>query len=132
VNARLSKDGRYALCARESCGVRLAICLEVPESIADRYPGLARWVWMQPGFSRSDDGRWLISKRVWNRLSRGRPPAYRRGPSDYHATPTLDVGRTFVPELPAVVVCPACGTDQVLEVDDLSLDQVLEVDDLDR
>jgi hypothetical protein len=122
MRARLSKDGEWVVCAVQSCGVRFAERLVAPEWIRYRNPGSVAGLSFLPGFNLDREGRWRMSKRVWKRLAMGRPPAYRRSPApDLKMTPSLETAREPARRFPAVVVCPACGSEQILEVEALSL-----------
>jgi hypothetical protein len=134
---RLSRDERWAVCARSECGERFAKRIEIPIEMQLRQivpPGLrpreavldfiAGWV-------RNGD-TWSMSKRARVRLSQGRQPAFRRNPatkSDEDASSEIGLesssgrDRTWRPEVfsendhgvPCYVICPACGTRQLAD-----------------
>lgn len=120
--ARLSRDGRWAVCARVPCGQRFAKRLEAGK-IARRmgeavHTGVLRF---QPGWGLRD-GVWRMSQRARARLSRGYSPAFRRSPlpgvrrdPSYRSAHYAPPGQVLPTELPAEVICPACGLHQVAD-----------------
>lgn len=85
---RLSKDERWAVCARVSCGERFAKRIEIPDGLwsgevdrngkPSRTPRRATLDFVS-GWVRQGD-TWSMSKRARIRLSQGRQPAFRRPP----------------------------------------------------
>ncbi len=131
MNARLSSAGaggitetRHAVCSVQRCGVRFGQRVAIPGDgwINEQNQGWTAGLWLVPGFDQGSDGSWRMSKRVWTRISQRRPPAYRRPPGpDQRWSPDLERGRMLVRTFPAWIVCPACGTAQVLDVEALEL-----------
>jgi hypothetical protein len=118
---RLSKDGKWAICASVPCGERFAARIELGElrgAVLDFLPG-----WHE--FS----GEWLMSKRARERVSQGRQPAYRREPLRESADRNRQRDRSHRPagftqnarEYPVTVICPACGLRQEADTDALRL-----------
>lgn len=133
---RLSRDQRWAVCARTKCGERFAKRIEIPIEMQLRQnvpPG------MRPregvldfiaGWVRNGD-TWIMSKRARVRVSQGGQPAFRRDPlSESDEDHVADEperrrqrDRTWRPEvhstndqgLPCYVVCPACGLRQLAD-----------------
>jgi len=113
---RLSNDREWAVCFATSCGTRFARRIEVPAllggPVLDFGPG---WV--------TDGNLWWMTKRAWKRQSQGRQPAFRRIPMGRVEEERRD--RSYRPEawssnahnLPAEVLCPACGRLQLADPD---------------
>jgi hypothetical protein len=142
---RLTKDGKWAVCARISCGERFAKRIEFPEGQWPRqmdasgkwagYPRIAVLDFIS-GWVRSGD-TWRMSKRARKRLAEGKPPAFRRPPFSDERDPRRNGidPRSDPPErdlrrersynafgfstnehgLPAYVECSACGLRQVAD-----------------
>jgi hypothetical protein len=141
---RLSMDERWAVCASVPCGERFAKRIEMPEGITHRHyekgslaseprravlDFVAGWV--------LDGDTWRMSKRARQRLSEGKPPAFRRPPMSDERDPRRNGidPRSDLPKwdlrrdrsynasgfstneykLPAFLVCPACGLRQVAD-----------------
>jgi hypothetical protein len=126
IPVRLSRDGQWAVCANVDCGERFAERREGPARTTLAFlPG-----WVRPrGEGWSDEGVpggvWVMSQRVRQRVSVGKPPNYRRHPRPEETenlprrARTPGRLRTIPTVYPAIVICPACGLRQ--EVDEGAL-----------
>jgi hypothetical protein len=74
MNSRLSRDRQWVVCVRRECGQRLGRCDVVGAPQMQWNPGWWRVAFLLPGFRPRSDGRWAMSKRVWQRVSRGGAP----------------------------------------------------------
>lgn len=141
---RLSRDGYWAVCTAIDCGVRFAQRIEVPPILKERQirPAGSRPVHavldFGPGWVLDRYGVWRMSARAWKRLSKGKQPSFRRKPfidmlglDPRFEEPRFDTRRdrshrpeshsTNAHRYPVVVVCPACGCEQVADRDALRL-----------
>ena len=123
-HVRLSKDGKWAVCASVQCGERFAARIErgaLGGAALDFLPG---WYWLS--------GEWQMSKRARRRLSAGRSPALRRVPFRQMHQEAREDGwsrdRSDRPsftqnalKFPVTVICPACGLPQNADADALRL-----------
>lgn len=122
MNARLSKNGWWAVCSTPDCGTRLARRHWIPPEYQEEWAPWTHTLAIQPGFLLRSDGRWRMSERVWKRTAEGQSPAYRRDADARRVTPTLEgPGRDIVQEYPARVVCPDCQQEQLLDAAALGL-----------
>lgn len=114
---RLSMDGKWAVCFATSCGFSFARRIDgVPDflggPVLDFGPG-----WVTDGYL------WWMPRRIWERVSQGRQPAFRREPMGRSGRQGRD--RSHRPwrwssnarNLPAEVICPACGRLQLADSD---------------
>jgi hypothetical protein len=89
--ARISGDGKWALCTDISCGFRFARIVnlksELADSLRERWPTKTPtvtyefgggWVVRRPGWD--EDTVWWMPQRSYERTSRGLLPANRRDP----------------------------------------------------
>jgi hypothetical protein len=117
---RLSKDGDFAVCSTERCGVRfaeierethgiLAAIRAVDYQDYQRRKGASPVAWLDfgPGWYQDREGVWRMDGRAWKNLSRGLGPKMRRAPrSDIgirfdaagNAMATRDRDRSYRPD----------------------------------
>lgn len=119
--ARLDKTRSWVLCVDVSCGARLTRIV--------RRPGRGEQLWFGPGWFFDAHGRaWILPRRAFERIVVGKPGRSRRPPMN--RTDRWDDGRqtsgTLIAyranRLPASIVCPSCGTPQVLDESELDID----------
>jgi hypothetical protein len=137
---RLSRDRRWAVCARLDCGERFAMRNEMsalnakakPPPPGFRHPGAM--LDFVPGWTHDDDheaapgGVWTMSRRVRDRMAAGKPPVFRRPPfhEEGDHPSRRDRTRPFglttnAHAYPAIIICPACGLQQLADEDVLEL-----------
>lgn len=141
---RLSKDAKFAVCARVECGWRFA---HVSRDFDDYRLGGRReqmkveYLDFPVGWTCGPDGVWKMSRRVWKRLQEGRPPSSRRDPEPHTKLVDVATGKVTVigrnrrrrpgknvseggiamaERLPVGVLCPRCGLLQIADAASLS------------
>lgn len=131
---RLSRDGKWAVCFAEQCGFRFAQRFEWGTAVLYFRAG---WVMDK---TAAELPVWRMSRRVYKRLSQGHSPAFRR-PPDRDVAGWLDppwMGRdresnpdrfsTDARDLPAIVICPACGRRQLADADALDCESAKQIE----
>jgi hypothetical protein len=117
--ARWDKGGEFVVCSDESCGTRFAHV----RRRADRDGG--DYVNFEPGWVYEPGERaWRMSRRVRERIVRGKLPLYRDEPND--GVTVIPAGAVHMPcepctELPAVAICYRCRRPMTLDADRLAL-----------
>jgi hypothetical protein len=134
--ARLSKDKTWVICARIDCGEQFARRIEHrSDPLMGRLdPAFTQVPW--PKASLEFGGGWFrrgevwsMSKRAWRRKAEGLPPAFRRSPNaedeklgkdrwgpKYRDRSDHPGALTQIPSnLPARIVCPRCGLQQIAD-----------------
>lgn len=146
---RLSKDAKFAVCASVDCGWQFA---HVSRDFDDYRRGGRRehmkveYLDFPAGWTCGPDGVWKMSRRVFERLQEGRPPASRRDPQPRRLRGGLvDVttgkvtilglprhrkrrpgnnadegGIAMAERLPVGVLCPRCDLLQIADAASLS------------
>lgn len=137
---RLSRDRRWAVCANVDCGERIAARIDKSALISEAIPEGLRppraTLDFLPGWTNSTGGWpdeefpggvWMMSGRVRQRVSAGKPPAYRRPPRDPDEAPWNPRDRSGLGitknayVYPALVICPACHSQQLADAGVLEL-----------
>ena len=128
--ARLDKKtGRWVLCNRLDCGLRITIVCEdtIEEATWDKRAAVltSRWVEFFPGWVQHDDGIWRCSNYAVNRVKQGKEPKVRHYPK---------LGEGFVvsredllynaAETPADAICWQCGLLNRIDMTALGIEEI--------